>query len=141
MGTNFYYRINICEHCDRYEQVHVGKRSAGWSFGFRAWPHRLMNADYPEWGYDPASPFGFEVMSRADWRKAFTEHPGKLFDEYGREGFDPIGWLDALEPPDDELLAREDSMRTGPHWLDMSWHKEREWRDPEGFHFGAYEFS
>lgn len=141
MGTNFYWRDSPCTHCERFEEIHVGKRSAGWSFGFRAYPHRLMNADYPDWGFDPQSPFGFEVASRADWRKVFADRPGKLFTEYREEIEDPIAWLDGLQPPDADQIAKEDSMRNGPSWADMRWHREREWRDPEGFHFGAYEFS
>lgn len=36
MGTNFYVRLNYCEHCGRYEPLHIGKRSCGWKFDF-AW--------------------------------------------------------------------------------------------------------
>lgn len=34
MGTNFYVRLNYCEHCGRYETLHIGKRSCGWKFDF-----------------------------------------------------------------------------------------------------------
>lgn len=31
MGTNYYWRIKNCDKCGRYEDVHVGKSSAGWT--------------------------------------------------------------------------------------------------------------
>ena len=35
MGTNFYTRENECKHCERYEDIHLGKSSAGWQFSFQ----------------------------------------------------------------------------------------------------------
>lgn len=137
MSTNFYWRDKPCGHCGRYEEIHVGKSSGGWSFGFRAWPHRLMNEEYPDWGHDPWSPFGFPVVSRADWAKVFAERPGELWDEYGRQVEDPLAWLDELTPPD-ATKRRWENGHMGPHW-----HRDpdQEWRDPEGFRFSAREFS
>ena len=34
MGTNYYVKEKLCEHCNRYEEVHIGKKSYGWSFCF-----------------------------------------------------------------------------------------------------------
>lgn len=34
MGTNYYTRTNICNHCGRFDGVHIGKSSAGWVFLF-----------------------------------------------------------------------------------------------------------
>ena len=133
MGTNFYWRDNPCQHCERYEEIHVGKRSAGWSFGFRAWPHRPMSPAHPEWGFDPQSPFGFPVESRADWRQVFATRPGVLVDEYGRVEEDPVAWLDALEAPSLPKQSWEDH-QAGRFVRDG-------YRDAEGFRFGAYEFS
>ena len=36
MGTNFYIRYNKCSCCDRYDELHVGKSSYGWSFSFHS---------------------------------------------------------------------------------------------------------
>jgi len=36
MGTNYYARYNECKHCKRYDEIHIGKSSAGWKFGFFA---------------------------------------------------------------------------------------------------------
>lgn len=143
MGTNFYWHYNICQYCGRHDSAHVGKRSMGWSFSFRAWPHKLQDESFPDWGYHPESPFGFEVMSRADWRRVFEEFPGTLYDEYNREeAEDPIAWLMGLEAPTQEQLNWESAQR-------YTWNSEAftnayerfEHRDPEGFRFGAYEFS
>ena len=34
MGTNYYAKLNECKHCNRYEEVHLGKSSMGWVFTF-----------------------------------------------------------------------------------------------------------
>ena len=34
MGTNYYTKIKECEHCGRFEEVHIGKSSFGWKFCF-----------------------------------------------------------------------------------------------------------
>jgi hypothetical protein len=31
MGTNYYWHDRPCEHCGRYETIHVGKQSGGWT--------------------------------------------------------------------------------------------------------------
>lgn len=35
MGTNYYIRKKECKHCDRYEEIHLGKSSFGWQFTFQ----------------------------------------------------------------------------------------------------------
>lgn len=140
MGTNYYWHEkceNACEHCGL-NPIHVGKSSAGWSFGFRAYRHELFDAAHPEWGFDWTSPFGFPVRSREDWRRVFTERTGELLDEY-RTPLDALVWLDNLKPPDGGQQAKEWSPEwMGPHWRLEA---EREWRDGEGFRFYAGEFS
>jgi len=34
MGTNYYTKIKECKHCGRFEEIHLGKSSAGWKFCF-----------------------------------------------------------------------------------------------------------
>jgi len=37
MGTNYYIRENVCEHCGRAaDEVHLGKSSFGWRFTLQA---------------------------------------------------------------------------------------------------------
>lgn len=141
MGTNYFWRDQPCGTCGRYDEVHVGKSSAGWSFMFRAHPHALMRDqqgdEQPEWGYDRESPFGFPVMSRADWRTVFAGRRGELWDEYGRRvDEDPTAWLDRLEPPLGEQIAWEEG---NSHW--PSYMEKTGWRDAEGFRFDDREFS
>jgi len=62
MGTNYYLRTNICECCNRYDEVHIGKSSAGWSFTF----HGMES-----------------IRTAAHWAAEFAK--GRIFDEYGDE--------------------------------------------------------
>jgi len=32
MGTNYYAHTNFCSHCERYDEIHIGKSSFGWKF-------------------------------------------------------------------------------------------------------------
>ncbi len=61
-GTNYYHRKNTCKCCGRYDEVHIGKASIGWSFGFH--------------GTD-------EIRSTLDWMEELRT--GQIFDEYGSE--------------------------------------------------------
>lgn len=134
MGTNYYWRDQPCGTCRRFEQVHVGKQSGGWSFLFRAWPHQLMDVNHPGWGFEPQSLFGFPVLSRADWRTVFTTRDGQLWDEYGKQVDDPTAWLDGLTVPDAAQIAKEATWMGG-------WRSEDEPRDPEGFRISTADFS
>lgn len=68
MGTNFYLHRapceSACEHCDYDPTLHVGKRSGGWTFGFRG---------YPELG----------LTSWKAWRTLINQ-AGGVEDEYGQ---------------------------------------------------------
>lgn len=136
MGTNYYLRFNACGHCERYEDAHIGKQSFGWSFLFRRYEHRLMNEEHPDWGYEPRSPFGFEVRSRADWLRVLAEVPGTVVDEYGTEVDEPATWLRQLEPPTSKQRRFEDDQR---HYFRYA--ERTDVRDAEGFRFESREFS
>jgi hypothetical protein len=69
MGTNYYYRTDICKCCNRYTERHIGKKSYGWEFSFRG---------YQE--YD-----GVTLKSWIDWKNYFQANYGKVFNEYGDE--------------------------------------------------------
>ncbi len=49
MGTNYYTRYNICESCGRYDEFHIGKSSAGWTFIFQAQEDEINIKSYKEW--------------------------------------------------------------------------------------------
>jgi hypothetical protein len=129
MGTNYYWHDRPCEHCGRYEDIHVGKSQHTW----RAYFHALLDDEHPDWGYQDESPFGFPVLSLADWRRVFNERPGELWDEYGRRINDPLAWLAEAKPwqpgPDGWKYLDED-IRSGRGWL-----------DGEKYRFHAGEFS
>ena len=122
MGTNYYHRINICEHCNRYNERHIGKSSAGWQFSFQ--------------GYD-AEQHRPAIMSFEDWKRELQAE-GKIFDEYG-------GVISL-----DDFIKRVEDKRSQPnnHYdYCLSNHKEqgfdmsRDWKDDEGHPFSYSEFS
>ena len=46
MGTNYYARTKICKCCNRFDEVHIGKSSGGWTFSFQA---TEQIKSYPQW--------------------------------------------------------------------------------------------
>lgn len=71
MGTNYYLRNNICEKCDLYDELHIGKSSAGWRFSFRAY---LDPDDVPD---------GKIIQNIYDWKRVIDQEDCQIFDEYG----------------------------------------------------------
>lgn len=65
MGTNYYLRFNICENCNRYDRLHIGKSSCGWTFALHIYP----DGDGPK--------------DLAEWKRTMYNH--RIFDEYGKE--------------------------------------------------------
>jgi hypothetical protein len=126
MGTNYYLRQTACSGCGRYDEFHIGKSSAGWSFSFRGYRP----------GDDSPGPLGTPVVSREDWVAVLESYPGRVVDEDGEQVADPVGWLRSLPAPDVAQQRREDS-RMGPFYRPDG----RDWRDPEGFRFYDGEFS
>lgn len=124
MGTNYYWNLNICEHCKRMDRLHVGKQSSGWSFHFRG--HRNPPEVMPS------------IISITDWAKVFKTTTGILTDEYDRVVEDPLKFLATLERPSVAQQESEDS----PSRLGGSPPNPAiQWRDPEGFTFYDGEFS
>lgn len=64
MGTNYYFRHNCCEYCERYDELHIGKSSLGWTFSFRG--HKELG-----------------INSWKDWQEFIENNEGDIFDEYG----------------------------------------------------------
>jgi len=65
MGVNYYYRINMCPECGRYNEKHLGKSSKGWKFLFR--------------GYSDEG-----IESFKDWIKRL-EKGGFIYSEHGEQ--------------------------------------------------------
>ena len=123
MSTNFYATEHCpypCEHCQR-PRLHIGKRAAGWEFGFEAHPHREYDG-------------GPVLESRAQWRE-YLRRPGVVIeDECG------------IEYTPDEFDAMVDATRDpwGPDGIEPLTHSDlntfRQFRDPEGWDFWRGEF-
>jgi len=64
MGTNYYARYELCSHCNRYEEIHIGKSSMNFKFMFHATD---------------------EIKSYEDWIKFLSRKKTKIFDEYGNK--------------------------------------------------------
>ena len=43
MGTNYYARLNYCEHCQRFDEIALGKSSGGWCFTLHVYPEKRIN--------------------------------------------------------------------------------------------------
>lgn len=122
MGTNYYWREVLCVHCKNTMEVHVGKSSGTW----RAYPHELMDKDHPDWGYQLESPFGFPILSIADWRRVFKTRPGELWTEYKELIPDPLAWLaekKPWKPGPDGMRYFEEELRHGNGWIDAEGYK------------------
>ena len=96
MGTNYYFRkplTNHCEHCGRSdppEELHIGKSSAGWCFSLHVHPEQ-------------------DICSLADWETIWPT--GAIFNEY-REELSPSEMLRVIT---DRLFDKDwDSGWWGP---------------------------
>ena len=119
MSTAYYWRDRPCGGCGRYDEIHVSTSGRT----FHAYRHALMNAEHPDWGYDPASPVGFPVLSVADWVRVFKERPGELWDEYGERIDDPVAWLAQVKPPTMEERERKlQYWDSEDHWDERGYH-------------------
>jgi len=63
MGTNYYAKINFCKECGRFDELHIGKSSAGWKFAIEI---------HEEFYKDLKQLFNF-----------LTNLDGELYNEYG----------------------------------------------------------
>ena len=65
MGTNYYAIFDECPDCHRYDELHIGKCSAGWAFMFEG--HRGKN-----------------IQSFQDWLTFLSKDGVRIRDEYDR---------------------------------------------------------
>jgi len=118
MGTNYYQRTDICDHCNRFKEKHIGKSSMGWQFSFRGYNGM---EDQPT------------IRSFEDWKKQL-QSDGEIFDEYGRE------------IPFEEFVAmveeKKDEPKNTNHYDyckaeadNHGWDVNMNWKDQEGHSF------
>lgn len=137
MGTNYYWRHNICDCCHRYDEMHICKslRSFRGYFGEREWSdeHRRML---------PAPPL---VVSWRQWRDKLRS-AGEVWDEYG------------TRQDTEEFIARVEAVPLADRRRQHDWVVEHyppgvlghrpvgvqpdgEWLDADGFSFYGGAFS
>ncbi len=92
MGTNYYLRYNMCKCCSRYDQIHIGKSSWGWSFTFHAPDEWIdMRKLDPKFALaEEGSDYNLQISSYKEWKEFFEKYvteyeTAKIFDEYGTE--------------------------------------------------------
>jgi len=73
MSTNYYLKYNICECCNRFDKIHIGKSSAGWQFVFRGHGEDFMPVlqTYDQW---------MDFIENQ-----LYEETAKIVNEYGKE--------------------------------------------------------
>jgi hypothetical protein len=119
MGTNYYARGKTCATCGHEsDRLHIGKRSGGWRFTFRA---------YPDLG----------LTSRKAWEKHLNVTVGSVCveSEYGERffGSDFFEWI--VEPTRDaKLNGFDESARKG-------YTRPDDFKDGAGWAFVGGEFS
>lgn len=123
MGTNYYHRTNICEHCDRFDEHHIGKASAGWTFSFHGEREEITERN----------PLGEVIASFDDWKDRLSL--GKIFDEYGTE----VAFEEFVRMV--ERKKQEKCNHTEYCKVDHPSHAQENWLDNEGNSFSEGEFS
>lgn len=91
MGTNYYIRYNICECCDRHDELHLGVSSYGWSFTFQAINQRLSFKETdPKAALLGENETRFIIVAYRNWKEFITRYvinykTAKIYDEYEDE--------------------------------------------------------
>lgn len=113
MGTNYYLREKCCKECGRYNELHIGKSSAGWAFSLRV---------YPDLG----------IKSFEDWKAKWNNPENHIFNEYERSV--------TVEEMESCILDRAPSVRhhTGKEFTGGGYNALR---GSETFDYCDYEFS
>lgn len=126
MSTNFYLPQtcpNPCEHCS-VENLHIGKRSVGWQFNFRAYTTDQHG-------------FQREIRSRRDWEGRIDE-VGTVTDEYGHEYTPEQFWAEV----DESRKPRRDGTPYLSHYEEFGRDRDSDcYLDEQGWDFTAHEFS
>lgn len=132
MGTNYYVEDDpTCNNPEHTETLHVGKSSAGWIFGFQAYPEKGLIS----WAAWQAFLTNKEIKDEYERSITFDEFRHLVESKQRSEGRDPgkknISRMD--------LAVRRNPDIWGPHYIEPD--PDREWSDPEGYDFYSGEFS
>ena len=125
MGTNYYHRTDICEHCDRYSERHIGLSSGGWQFTFR--------------GYNDVMP---KILSFEDWKRELKN--GKIFSGYGEE----ICFEEFVAFVEEKQTGTFNDKPNKNHYDyckkeagNRGYDMRGDWKDDEGYSFSNSDFS
>lgn len=136
MGTNYYWRHNICTCCGRYDEWHICKSLISFEghFGEPVW-------DEADLRFNSAPPL---VTSWEEW-KGLIRKDGEVWDEYGVQ-HDVEEFIPRVEATDPAARRRQydwcaahperlGDIRVGPVG------ERSYWLDADGFSFYGGEFS
>src|SRR3989304_4614388 len=101
MSTNYYLRENICDKCNRYDEIHIGKSSHGWRFLFEKWIKDFEN-EYPE---DKIA------MNYEKWKERLTNSKGIIINEY-EENVSPKEFFEFVEARQKVFRSHLEDRRT-----------------------------
>jgi hypothetical protein len=120
MGDNYYHRFGECQHCNRYDQRHIGKASYGWEFSFQ--------------GFEDDENRRF-LVSWAEW-KTELQKGGRIFDEYDRE----IPFDDFVRMVEETKGKKNHYDWCRAHQGELGVDLRTEWKDAEGWSFTTARF-
>jgi hypothetical protein len=160
MSTNFNWTPAADSPLACFGELHIGKRSGGWSFSFQAYDFEGCKA-HDKW-LEVGSNLGIKVpvpelpslslKSFEDWKVLLTQPGSTIIDEYGttvsaddflnevqthlhplKGKWGPKGQQRPLLNQVDELMKLSDS--------GYSFDSFRDWKDSEGYSFSLNDFS
>ena len=130
MGTNYYLQKDYCKSCKRYERIHIGKSSYGWTFSFRGYSPENYSSEIIK---ECKTSFD-RIISYKHWLGFIKESKFKIIDEYG--GKVTVKHFKELVISKDKMNnhAKESYKNAWPDAKDC-------WLDEDGNSFSRTEFS
>jgi len=121
---NYYLEINTCPTCNRYDRVHIGKSSCGWTFSFQGFKER-----------SDCEMIGCQVLSYKDWLEVLPI--GIIINEDGKE----VSLDEFKEKVESKRYADKNHTVVVKGDNSLRLHAEQCWLDDEGHSFTSGDFS
>lgn len=127
MGTNFYLTLNECDKCGRFDELHIGKASAGWQFLWQGFNPQ-------EWEIEE-NPDVRVIRSVKDWIPLLEK--GVIHDGRGSEV--SVGELLEIvdKKRDRDLLNNTEYLQKHHGYIS----EDDAWNDEDGHPFSGRDFS
>ena len=125
MSTNYYAHYNICECCNRFDEIHIGKSAAGWSFMFQG----IVEDDC----------LGFTLERIDDWELFLEKESVIIYNEYGEEITKSDFWETVRQKSG--LKNHCNELRNSHRAMDSEYGFKECWVDYKGNSFTKGEFS